>query len=95
MDLKPLGDRVIVKQLEAVEQTAGGLYVSSGAAEKPTEGIVIAVGAGKVDENGVKVTSPVEVGDKVIFGKFGGTNIKLGGEELQILRFDDLYAVYE
>lgn len=95
MDLKPLGDRVIVKQIEAAEKTASGLYLSSGSTEKPTEGEVIAIGDGKVDENGIKAVSPVKVGDKVVYGKYGTTAITVEDVEYQILRFDDLYAVFE
>ncbi|MDO4850342.1 MAG: co-chaperone GroES [Actinomycetota bacterium] len=95
MELKPLGDRVIVKQDAAEEKTAGGLYVSSGSADKPTQGDVIAVGEGIVNENGVQIPAPVKVGDKVVFAKFGGTAVEVDGVEYQILRFDDIYAVFE
>ena len=93
MSLKPLGDRVIVKADEAEQTTASGLYLASEAKEKPQTGEVIAVGEGKLDKNGNLVPVPVKVGDKVIYGKYGGTEITLDGEEVLILRADDLYAV--
>ena len=95
MNLKPLGDRVIVKQDEAETTTAAGLYLANDAKEKPQSGVVLAVGAGKLDKDGKHLPMPVKVGDKVIYGKYGGTEIKVDGEEVLILRADDLYAVYE
>ncbi|WP_251178343.1 co-chaperone GroES [Adlercreutzia agrestimuris] len=94
MNLKPLGDRVIVKQDEAEETTASGLYIASEAKEKPQSGIVLAVGDGKMDKDGNMVPVPVKVGDKVVYGKFGGTEISVDGEDVLILRADDLYAVF-
>ena len=93
MNLKPLGDRVIVKQDEAEETTAGGLLLSSGSKEKPTTGVVLAVGDGRVTEDGVTIPVPVKVGDRVLYGKYGGTEIDVDGETVMILRADDLYAV--
>ena len=95
MSLKPLGDRVIVKADEAEQTTASGLYLASEAKEKPQTGEVIAVGEGKLDKNGNLVPVPVKVGDKVIYGKFGGTEINVEGEDVLILRGDDLYAICE
>ena len=95
MSLKPLGDRVIVKADEAEQTTASGLYLASEAKEKPQTGEVIAVGEGKLDKNGNLVPVPVKVGDKVIYGKYGGTEITVEGEDVLILRADDLYAVFE
>ena len=95
MALKPLGDRVIVKADEAEAQTASGLYLATEAKEKPTTGVVIAVGEGKLDRDGNKVPVPVKAGDKVIFGKYGGTEITHEGEDVLILRADDIYAVVE
>jgi chaperonin GroES len=95
MALKPLGDRVIVKADEAEAQTASGLYLASEAKEKPTTGIVIAVGEGKLDKDGNKVPVPVKAGDKVIFGKYGGTEVNYDGEDVLILRADDIYAICE
>ena len=95
MALKPLGDRVIVKADEAEAQTASGLYLASESKEKPQTGTVIAVGEGKLDKDGNKVPVPVKEGDKVIFGKYGGTEITHEGEDVLILRADDIYAVVE
>ena len=95
MALKPLGDRVIVKADEAEAQTASGLYLASETKEKPTTGIVLAVGEGKLDKDGNKVPVPVKKGDKVIFGKYGGTEVNYDGEDVLILRADDIYAICE
>lgn len=95
MNLKPLGDRVIIKQDEAEETTAGGLILAHDAKEKPQSGTVLAVGDGKLDKDGNLVPVQVKVGDKVIYGKYGGTEIKIDGEEVMILRADDIYAVFE
>ena len=84
MTLKPLGDRVLVKPAPKEEKTATGLYISSGAQEKPQRGEVIAVGAGKVND-----------GDQVYYGKFGGNDVKVDGEDYLLLRADDIYAVIE
>ena len=85
---------MIVKQDEAEETTASGLYIASEAKEKPQSGIVLAVGDGKLDKDGNMVPVPVKVGDKVVYGKFGGTEISVDGEDVLILRADDLYAVF-
>ena len=95
MNLKPLGDRVIIKQDEAEETTASGLILTSNSKEKPQRGKVIAVGEGKMDKDGKLLPMPVKVGDKVIYGKFGGTEVTLDGENVLILRADDIYAVVE
>lgn len=95
MALKPLGDRVIVKADEAEEQTASGLYLASEAKEKPQTGKVVSVGEGKLDKDGNKVPVPVKKGDKVIYGKYGGTEVTHEGEDYLILRADDIYAVIE
>jgi len=95
MALKPLGDRVIVKADEAEEQTASGLYLATEAKEKPQTGIVIAVGEGKRSKDGNIYPMPVKVGDKVLYGKYGGTEVKCDGEEVLILRADDIYAIVE
>ena len=94
MNLKPLGDRVIIKQDEAEEKTASGLYLASEAKEKPQTGEVLAVGEGKLDKDGNLIPVPVKVGDKVLYGKYGGTEVPVDGEEVMILRADDLYAVF-
>ena len=93
MALKPLGDRVIVKADEAEAQTASGLYLATETKEKPTTGTVVAVGEGKLDKDGNMVPVPVKVGDKVIFGKYGGTEVTYDGEDVLILRADDIYAI--
>ncbi|WP_165248034.1 co-chaperone GroES [Adlercreutzia sp. ZJ141] len=93
--LKPLGDRVIVKQDEAEETTASGLLIASENKEKPSSGIVLSVGEGKMDKNGNMVPVPVKVGDHVVYGKYNGTSIKMDGDEVVILRSDELLAVYE
>ena len=95
MNLKPLGDRVILKQDEAEVTTASGLFLASDAKEKPQTGTIIAVGEGKMDKDGKLLPMPVKVGDKVIYGKFGGTEVTLDGENVLILRADDIYAVVE
>lgn len=94
MNLKPLGDRVIIKQDAAEETTAGGLILAHDAKEKPQTGIVLAVGDGKLDKEGNLRPVPVKVGDKVLYGKYGGTEVTVDGEEVMILRSDDLYAVF-
>lgn len=94
MNLKPLGDRVILKQDEAEETTAAGLYIASENKEKPCAGTVVAVGEGKLDNNGNKVEVPVKEGDRVIYSKYGGNEIEVDGEEYILLKSDDLYAVY-
>lgn len=94
MNLRPLGDRVILKQDEAEEKTAGGIYVSHESKEKPTAGTVIAVGEGKLDNNGNMVKPQVKEGDHVLYSKYGGNEIKVDGEEYVLLKSDDIYAVY-
>jgi chaperonin GroES len=91
--LKPLADRIIVKPSEAEEVTKGGIVLPDSAQEKPREGEVIAVGPGKVLENGTLVPVEVKVGDKVMYAKYGGTEIKIGREEYVILRQDDVLAI--
>jgi chaperonin GroES len=96
MNLKPLGDRVIVKQAEAETQTKSGLILADTAKEKPQKGTVIAVGEGKWDEDGEKrIALDVKAGDTVIYSKYGGTEVKVEGEDYLILRADDIYAVVE
>ena len=96
MNLKPLGDRVIVKQAEAETQTKSGLILADTAKEKPQKGTVIAVGEGKWDEDGEKrIALDVKAGDTVIYSKYGGTEVKVDGDDYLILRADDIYAVVE
>lgn len=92
--IRPLQDRVIVKRIEENEQMRGGLYIPDTAKEKPQEGEIIAVGPGKV-ENGNKIDLTVKVGDKVLFGKYSGTEVKLDGEEYLIMREDDILGIIE
>lgn len=93
--LKPLGDRVIAKSTAKEEMTAGGILLPDTAKEKPQEGEVIAVGPGRLLDSGKLVPMDVKVGDKVIYSKYGGTEIKVSGEEFIILRQDDVLAVIE
>jgi chaperonin GroES len=93
MNLKPLGDNVIVKTAEAETQTKSGLILADSAKEKPQRGEVLAVGEGKFDDKGNRIPVDVKVGDTVIYSKYGGTEIKLDGEEYLIVRAGDIYAV--
>ena len=96
MNLKPLGDRVIVKAAEAETTTKSGLILADNAKEKPMRGTVVAAGEGKWDEDGEKrIALDVKVGDTVIYSKYGGTEVKLEGDEYLILRADDIYAIVE
>jgi chaperonin GroES len=95
MKIKPLYDRILVKRLEEQEKTAGGLYIPDTAKEKPLEALVVAVGAGKVQENGSLRKLEVKAGDKVLFSKYSGSDIKIDGTEHLILREDDVLAVIE
>lgn len=91
--LKPLGDRVIVKVIEAEEKTRGGIILPDTAKDKPQEGEVMAVGPGRVLDNGNRVTPEVKVGDRVIFSKYGGTEVKVEDTEYLIIRDSDLLAI--
>ena len=93
MNVRPLHDRLLVRRIEEKETVKGGIIIPDTAKEKPQEGEVIAVGSGKILENGTKVTPDVKVGDKILFGKYSGTDIKIDGEELLILREDEVLAV--
>lgn len=93
MKVKPLQDRIIVKRLEEEEKTKGGIIIPDAAKEKPQEGKVIAVGDGKVLDNGTKLKLSVKAGDKILFGKYSGTEIKIDGEEHLILREDDVLGI--
>lgn len=93
--LKPLGDRIIAKATSAEEVTKGGIVLPDTAKEKPQEGEVIAVGPGKLLDSGKLVPMDVKVGDKIIFAKYGGTEIKIDGEEYIILRQDDVLAILD
>lgn len=93
MNLKPLGDRVIVKPKAPEEKTKGGIILPDTAQEKPMEGEVIAVGNGKIDDAGKKVAMELKVGDKVLYGKYSGTEVKMNDEEYLIMRESDVYAI--
>ena len=93
--IKPLEDRIVVKAIEAEQTTASGLVIPDTAKEKPQEGEVLFVGTGRVDDSGNRIPVDVSVGDTVIFSKYGGTEVKYGGEELLILSARDVLAVVE
>ena len=95
MKLKPLYDRIIVKRIEAESRTTSGLYIPDTAQEKPAQGEVIAVGGGKVNEKGEIRALQVKAGDRVLFGKYAGNEVKLDGTEHVILREDDVLAIVE
>jgi chaperonin GroES len=95
MKLKPLNDRVVVKRTEEEERTAGGIIIPDSAKEKPIQGEVLAVGSGKLGEDGTRRPLDVKAGDRVLFGKYAGTDIKVEGDELLIMREDDILAVIE
>jgi chaperonin GroES len=95
MNLRPLHDRVIVKRMEEERLSAGGIVIPDSAAEKPVRGEVLAVGNGKILENGDKRDLDVKAGDKVLFGKYAGTEVKVDGEELLVMREEDIMAVIE
>ena len=95
MNLRPLHDRVIVKRMEEERLSAGGIVIPDSAAEKPIRGEVLAVGNGKILESGEKRALDVKVGDKVLFGKYAGTEVKVDGEELLVMREEDIMAVIE
>jgi len=93
MNLKPLGDKVIVKRLEAKEKSEGGIILPEAAKEKPQEGEVIAVGSGKTLKNGKTVAPQVKPGDKILFGKYSGNEIKLDDQEYLIVESEDILAI--
>ena len=93
MKVRPLHDRMVVRRIEEKETAKGGIIIPDTAKEKPQEGKVLAVGNGRILENGTKVALDVKVGDKILFGKYTGTDIKIDGEEVLILREDEVLAV--
>jgi len=96
MDIRPLHDRIVVKRLEQQESTtAGGLFIPDSAKEKPQEGQVVAVGNGKKTEEGKTIPLDVKAGDRILFGKYSGSDIKLDGQEYLIMREDEVLAVLE
>ena len=95
MKIRPLHDRVIVKRIEEERKSAGGIVIPDTAAEKPDQGEIVAVGKGKKDDNGKLIPIDVKVGDRVLFGKYSGTEIKLDGEEHLILREEDVLGILD
>ncbi|MBO1769686.1 co-chaperone GroES [Agrococcus sp. TF02-05] len=95
VSIKPLEDRIVIKQVEAETTTASGLVIPDTAKEKPQEGEVVAVGPGRVDDNGNRVPIDVTVGDKVLYSKYGGTEVKFGADEYLVLSARDVLAIVE
>jgi chaperonin GroES len=95
MKLNPLHDRVVVRRIEADTKTASGIFIPDNVAEKPDQGIVLAVGAGKRNNEGTVIPMSVSINDKVLFGKFAGQTVKIKGEEVLILNEEEIYAVIE
>ena len=95
MNLRPLADRVIVKRVENETKTASGIVIPDSAAEKPDQGEVLAVGPGKRNDKGELAALTVKIGDRVLFGKYSGQTVKVDGEELLVMKEDDLFAVVE
>jgi chaperonin GroES len=95
MKVRPLHDRVIVERMKEEEKTKGGIIIPDTAKEKPVEGKIIAVGAGKVLEDGKRVPLQVKAGDRILFGKYAGTDIKIDGKDRLIMREDDIIAIVE
>ena len=95
ISIKPLEDRIVIRQVEAEQTTASGLVIPDTAKEKPQEGEVIAVGPGRVDDNGNRIPVDVKLGDVVIYSRYGGTEVKYDGQEFQILSSRDVLAVVE
>jgi len=95
MKIRPLNDRILVKRLEEEAKTAGGIIIPDTAKEKPAEGEIIAVGPGKLNDHGERVPMDVKPGDRVLFSKYGGTDVKIEGEDYLIMREDDILGVVE
>ena len=95
MNIRPLHDRVIVKRVEAERTTASGIVIPDSAGEKPDQGEVLAIGPGKRDDNGKQIALDVKVGDRVLFGKYAGQAVKVDGQEVLVLREDDILGVIE
>ena len=95
MNLRPLQDRILVKRVEEETTTKGGIIIPDTAKEKPAEGKVVAVGQGKVDDDGERIALEVKVGDRILFGKYSGTEVKIDGEEYLIMREDDVLGIIE
>ncbi|MBW2739757.1 MAG: co-chaperone GroES [Deltaproteobacteria bacterium] len=95
MKLRPLQDRILVKRVEEETTTKGGIIIPDTAKEKPAEGVVTAVGIGKVGEDGKRIALEIKKGDKILFSKYGGTEVKIEGEEYLIMREDDVLGIIE
>lgn len=95
MNIRPLNDRILVKRLEQESKSAGGIIIPDSAKEKPVEGEIVAVGNGKLNDKGARVALEVKVGDRVLFSKYGGTDVKFDGEDYLIMREDDILGVVE
>ena len=95
MNIRPLHDRVVVERIEAESKTAGGIIIPDTAKEKPAEGRIVAVGEGNFDQSGKRIALDVKVGNRVLFAKWGGTEVKLDGKELIILKESDILAIVE
>lgn len=95
MKIRPLNDRLLVKRLEEITKTAGGIIIPDSAKEKPAEGEVIAVGPGKMNDKGDRMALQVKAGDRVLFSKYGGTDVKLDGVDYLIMREDDIMGIVE
>lgn len=95
MKIRPLHDRIVVKRVEAEEKTASGIVLPGSAAEKPDMGEVLAVGNGKLLKNGERLALDIKVGDKVLFGKYSGQTVKVDGEELMVMREEDIMGILE
>ena len=95
MKIRPLNDRILVKRLEEEATTAGGIIIPDSAKEKPAEGEIVAVGPGKLNDKGDRSTMDVKPGDRVLFSKYGGTDVKIEGEDYLIMREDDILGVVE
>jgi chaperonin GroES len=95
MKVKPLNDRVLVKRLEEMQMTKGGIYIPDTAKEKPVEGRVMAVGPGKLNDQGTRMPLSVKEGDRVLFGRYAGSEIKIEGEEYLMMREEDILAIVE
>ncbi len=93
MKIKPLADRVVVRPLEAEEKTKGGLYVPDTAKERPQQGEIVAVGPGRVSDDGKKIPMEVKIGDKILYGKYSGTEVTYDGIEYLIMRESDIFAI--
>jgi len=95
MKIKPLQDRILVQRVEEEQTTKGGIIIPDTAKEKPVEGKIVAVGSGRVGDDGKKIPLEVKKGDRVLFGKYGGTEVKIEGEEYLIMREDDVLGIIE